>query len=272
MLALLEKVRWQDLVYILLVSFILYRLLVIRKATRALQMMVGLAVLITVLLTARRFGLFAMDGLVTGIWFPLVLAVIVLFQPEIRRVLALIGQSPFGNRLAAAEESQTIEGTVRAIASLASKKIGAIIVLEREIELKDIVEMGVLLDAKVSRELLISLFLPASPLHDGAVIIKGNRVIAAGCFLPLTLGPDISKVLGTRHRAALGVTEETDAVVIVLSEETGTLSVIIGGKMTRDLDAAALRRILARIFLREKRREESAVFKKIRGLFPNWLK
>jgi len=272
MIELIDKVRWQDLVFILLVSFILYRLFILRKATRALQMMVGLAILATVLLTAHWFGFFTMNASVSNIWFQLALAVIVLFQPEIRKVLSHIGRRPFGNRLAAAEESQTIEETVRTIASLSSRKIGAIIVLEREIELKDIVEMGVLLDAKVSKELLISIFLPASPLHDGAVIIKGNRVIAAGCFLPLTLSPDISKVLGTRHRAALGVTDETDAVVIVLSEETGTLSVIIGGKMTRELDVAALRRILARIFLREKRREEGAVFKKIRELFPHRLK
>lgn len=268
----LQGMRWQDLVYILLVVFILYRLFVLRKTTRALQMMVGLAVLVAALLTARWLGLFTLDGLVTNFWSQLLLAMIVLFQPEIRRALAQIGQSLFNYSPTSAEESQTIEETLRAIVALASKKIGAIIVLEREIELKDIVEMGVPLDAKVSKELLVSIFLPASPLHDGAVIIKGNRVIAAGCFLPLTLGPDISKVLGTRHRAALGVTEETDAVVIVLSEETGTLSVIIGGKMTRELDAAALRRVLARIFLREKRREERAVFKKIREYFPIRLK
>jgi len=271
-LELAKTFRWQDLVYLFLVVVFLYRVFVLRKASRALLMMVGLAVLITVLLSAYWLGLFASDGLVTNFWSQLLLAVIVLFQPEIRRVLAQMGHGLFSYNLTSVEGSQTIEETIRAIVSLASKKIGAIIVLEREIELKDIVEMGVPLDAKVSKELLVSIFLPASPLHDGAVIIKGNRAIAAGCFLPLTLGPDISKVLGTRHRAALGVTEETDAVVIVLSEETGTLSVIIGGKMTRELDAAALRRVLARIFLREKRREERAMFKKIREHFPIRLK
>lgn len=272
MLELTKNFRWQELVYILLVVFIFYRLFVLRKASRALQMMVGLAVLVTALLTAHWLGLFTPDELVTNFWSQLLLAVIVLFQPEIRRALAQIGWSLFNYNLTSAEESQTIEEIIRAIVSLAAKKIGAIIVLEREIELKDIVKMGVPLEAKVSKELLISIFLPASPLHKGAVIIKGNRAVAAGCFLPLTLGPDISKVLGTRHRAALGVTEETDAVVIVLSEETGTLSVIIGGKMTRELDAVALHRVLTRIFLREKRREERVVFKKIREHFPIRLK
>jgi diadenylate cyclase len=271
-LELAKNFRWLDLGYILLVVFIIYRLFFLRKATRALQMMAGLAVLVTALLAAHWLGLFTPDGFVTNFWSQFLLAVLVLFQPEIRRALARIGQILFNYNLTSFEESQTIEETIRAIVSLAAKKSGAIIVLEREIELKDIVEMGVPLDAKVSKELLISIFLPASPLHDGAVIIKGNRVIAAGCFLPLTLGPDISKVLGTRHRAALGVTQETDAVVIVLSEETGTLSVIIGGKMTRELDAAALRRVLTRIFLKEKRREERAVLKKIREHFLIRLK
>jgi uncharacterized protein (TIGR00159 family) len=145
--------------------------------------------------------------------------------------------------------------------------MGAIIVLEQESELKDIVEVGVAVDAKLSKELLLSLFMPYSPLHDGAVIIKGNRMVAAGCFLPLTLNPEVSKMLGTRHRAALGVTEETDAVVIVVSEETGAISVIIGGKLTRELDAAALRRVLTRIFMRDKR-EGLAIVERLKEFFP----
>jgi diadenylate cyclase len=271
-LELAKDFRWPDLVYLLVVVLIAYRLFVLRKAARILQMITGFTVLVTAFLTAHWLGFFTTDGFVANFWPQLLLAVIVLFQPEIRRALAQIGQVLFNYSPASVEESKTIEETIRAIISLADKKIGAIIVLEREMELKDIVEMGVPIDANVSKELLISIFLPASPLHDGAVIIKGNRVVSAGCFLPLTLGPDISKVLGTRHRAAIGVTEETDAVVIVLSEETGTLSVIIGGKMTRELDVAALRLVLTRIFLKEKRREERAMLKKISERFSARLK
>lgn len=247
----LWAIRWQDMVDVLLVAFILYRLFLIVKGTRAFQMLMGLATLVIAFVVSRGMGLYTVDWLIQSFWSYIILALIILFQPEIRRALAQMGANPLTERLTPVEEFRYIEEIVRACISLANKKIGAILVVERNTALKDIVEMGVTLDAKISKELLTSIFLPASPIHDGAVILKGDRIIAAGCFLPLTLSANISKTLGTRHRAAIGITEETDAVVIIISEETGTVSVSSGGKMNRELDAAALRRVLTRIFIRE---------------------
>lgn len=265
--ALLPTLRWQDVLDILIVATVLYWLFLILKGTRALQMVVGLALLLVASIVSKWAELYTVDWLITSFWAQVVLVIVILFQPEIRRALAQIGQTPFARALTPTEESRTLEEVIRACVSLANKRAGAIIVLERDTELRDIVEVGVRLEARVSKELLTTIFMPYSPLHDGAVIIKGDRIIAAGCFLPLTLNPDISKMLGTRHRAALGVTEETDAVVITVSEETGAISVIIGGKMTRELDAAGLRRVLTRIFLRE-RRDAPVWLQRIRGLFP----
>ena len=200
-------------------------------------------------------GLVSNGWLATGFVSQLVLIMAVLFQQEIRRALAQIGRLGFSNHsLTAMDESRTLEEIIRAVVPLADDHIGAILVLERESELWDIVELGVPLEAKVSRELLTSIFMPQSPLHDGAVVIRKDRVVAAGCFLPLNLDPDLGRMLGTRHRAALGVTEESDAVVITVSEESGAISVIMSGNMMTDLDAASLRKLLARIFLNENRK------------------
>jgi len=263
----LSTLRWQDILDIAIVATVVYWLFLILKGTRAFQMMIGLALLLLASVISKSADLYTVDWLVTSFWAQVVLVIVVLFQPEIRRALAQIGQNPFSRTLVAGEESRTLEEIIRAVILMANKRMGAIIVLEREIELKDIVEVGVALDARLSKELLLSIFMPYSPLHDGAVIIKGHRLVAAGCFLPLTLSPDVSKMLGTRHRAALGVTEETDAVVIVVSEETGAISVIMAGKLTRELDSAALRRVLTRIFVREKQ-EGLAVVERLKELFP----
>lgn len=267
MLDLLSTLRWQDLVDIAIVATVLYWLFLILKGTRAFQILMGLALLLLASVISKSAELYTVDWLVTSFWSQVVLVLVVLFQPEVRRALAQIGQNPFSRSLTAGEESRTLEEIIRAVVLMANKRMGAIIVLEREIELKDIVEVGVAVDAKLSKELLLSLFMPYSPLHDGAVIIKGDRLIAAGCFLPLTLSPDVSKMLGTRHRAALGVTEETDAVVIVVSEETGAISVIIAGKLTRELDAAALRRVLTRMFVRDTQ-EGLAIVERLKEFFP----
>lgn len=263
----IKNIRWQDVLDILLVAFIFYRLILILKGTRTLQMLVGLAILLFALIVSKWIELYTIDWMVTKFWSQIVIALIILFQPEIRRALAQIGKNPFSN-LTPMEEFRTLEEIVRASVSLANKRIGGIIVLEREMELREIVEMGIQLDAKVSKEILTSIFLPQSPIHDGAVIIKGDRIIAAGCFLPLSLGHDISKILGTRHRAAMGITEETDAVAIVLSEEMGTISVIIGGKMTREVDAAALRRILTKIFIKERKKNGITIIQKLMDFLP----
>ena len=157
--------------------------------------------------------------------------------------------------LSSVEESKFIEEAVKAAVSMANKRIGALIVLERDTDLSTIVEMGTELDAKVTKEILVSIFLPYSPIHDGAAIIRSGRIIAAGCFLPLTLSSNLSKSLGTRHRAAVGLTEESDAVVVVVSEETGEISVVTGGAIAHNTDAPALRKTLSDIFVRKKDRK-----------------
>jgi len=246
---LFNLIRWQDIVDIILVSAIIYRILLIIKGTRAARMLMGLGVVFIVLLFSRYAGLYTIDWIIQSLWTQIVLALIILFQPEIRRTLAHMGEAKFLPSFASAEEVKSIEEIVRASVSLANKKIGALIVIERETNLKDFIEMGTQLDAKVSRELLLSIFHPASPIHDGAVIIRGNRVVAAGCFLPLSLSTRISKSLGTRHRAGIGLTEETDAVVIIISEETGTITTAVGNTINRDLNIDSLRNFLAEHFI-----------------------
>ena len=269
---LLQEIRWQDIIDILIITFVFYRLLLLIKGTRAFQMLMGLVILFIAYVISKWAGLYTLEWLIQSLWSYFVLALIILFQPEIRRALAQMGQNPLTQRLISIEESKNIEEIIRACVSLANKKIGAILVIERKIQLRDLVEMGIPLDARITKELLTSIFLPYSPIHDGAIIINGDRIAAGGCFLPLTLSPNISKSLGTRHRAAIGVTEETDAVAIVVSEETGTISVSIGGDMTRDLDAAALRRLLTRIFQRERKKERNHWLGKIESLFPRRMK
>ena len=248
MLEILKEHRWiLDILDIALMSIILYRLLLIVKGTKAAQMRLGLAILLLASLASRYLELFTIDWLVQSFWAQIVIAMIVLFQPEIRRALAHIGEAQFLN-FASAEELKSLEEIVRAAVSLANRKIGALIVIERDTSLKDFVEIGTSLDARVSKELLLSIFHPTSPIHDGAVIIKGNRVSAAGCFLPITLSSELSKSLGTRHRAGIGLTEETDAVAIIVSEETGLISVGLGGKIEEKMDMGTLRDMLTDIF------------------------
>lgn len=262
----IKTIRILDILDILIVAFVLYRIFLIIKGTRALQMLVGIAILLAAFVVSRWLELYTIDWIVQSFWSQIVIALIILFQPEIRRALAQMGQNPLLRTISAIEETRFIEEIIRTAVSLANKKIGAIIVLERETELGDLIEMGTALDAKVSKEILTSIFLPYSPIHDGAVIIKDGRIAAAGCFLPLTMSAAVSKTLGTRHRAAVGITEETDAAVIAVSEETGTISVAVEGKLTREVDAGALRRILTKIFITG-RKEKGAFVKRLGRLF-----
>ncbi|MFO0753053.1 MAG: diadenylate cyclase CdaA [Thermodesulfovibrionales bacterium] len=253
MLELFKQIRWQDFIDILLVSLILYRLLLIIKGTKAAQMLVGLGVLLVASFFSKYLQLYTMDWIIQSFWSQVVIALIVLFQPEIRRALAQMGESSFLQNFTSAEELKSLEEIVRASIALANRKIGGLIVIEREISLKDYVEIGTPLDAKVSKELLLTIFHPTSPIHDGAVVIRGNRVVAAGCFLPITLGPSVSKSLGTRHRAGIGIAEETDAVAIIISEETGSVSIAIDGKLETRLDMGTLREMLTDLFTEQKK-------------------
>lgn len=256
MIELLRQIRWQDLFDIIFVSIVLYRVLLLIKGTRAAQMLAGIGILIAASFLSKYLQLYTMDWLVQSFWSQLVIVLIILFQPEIRKALAQVGESPFFQGFTSAEGLRSLEEIVRSAVALANRKIGALIVIERDVSLKDYVEIGTPLDAKVSKELLVSIFHPASPIHDGAVIIRGNRVVAAGCFLPITLGVDVSKSLGTRHRAAIGISEETDAVAIIISEETGNISVAIGGRLESPVDMGSLRDMLTTIFVETREPEE----------------
>lgn len=244
----LRTLRWRDALDILLLTGALYWILVAFKGTRAAQMLVGVLLLGGASLAARRYELFGTSWVLENFWAYWVLVLIVLFQPELRRALAEVGQSRLLYRVLGAtrqEQRHVVDDLVEAAHALASKRVGALIVLERAVGLRHYAELGVPLDALVSSDLLESLFHPSSPLHDGAVFIQGTRLVAAGGFLPLSRNPELGRKLGTRHRAALGLSEETDAVVVVVSEETGRISLAVRGQMESPLDRSALRGRLA---------------------------
>jgi diadenylate cyclase len=248
MTRLLSDIGWRDALDVTIIAFLVYRMLLILKGTRAARMLVGLLVLLTVSIVARLVPLYTMDWLLHSVWSYIMIALIVLFQPEIRRTLAEMGAAPFLQGRSSAADIKGVEEIVRATVMLAQRQIGALIVLQRDTELPEIEEFGVPLDARVTKELLMSIFHPTSPIHDGAVIVRGTRVRAAGCFLPLSLSPAISKTLGTRHRAAIGLTEDTDAVVVIVSEETGGISLSVDGRLDTHLDMGTLRDTLTGFF------------------------
>jgi len=242
----------RDTLDIVLVTLGIYWLLLLIRGTRAVQILLGLIVLIVAWMAAEMFQLVTLRLILDNFLSSAVLIIIVLFQHDIRRALARVGRG-FFPAVSAQQESQMLEEVVRAAQILSQKRVGALIVLERETSLDDQIEAGSPIDSTVSKELLTSLFLPYSPLHDGAVIIQHGRISQAGCILPLTLRSDLPEGAGTRHRAAVGITEETDALVIVVSEETATISVVLAGEMIRDLDAPRLRVVLTEVLSGERR-------------------
>jgi len=246
-LEVLKNIRPLDLLDIALVTFVIYRIILLIKGTRAVQMLLGLAVILGVYVASQIGGLNTIHWLLDNFLSSIILVIVVLFQNDIRRALIHVGRNPFFADLSFQEETQAMEELVKACVNLANKRIGALIAIERETGLKDFLEVGVDIDSKVNSDLITSIFLPYSPIHDGALVIQQGRIKQAGCFLPLTQNPDVSKNLGTRHRAAIGLTELVDAVAIVVSEETGKISVVIGGRITRDLDSTSLRRVLKRL-------------------------
>ncbi len=233
----------RDTIDVVLVAFGIYWLLLLMRGTRAVQILVGLIVLVVANVAADFFNFLTMRVILEKLTEPAVIIIFILFQHDIRRALARVGRG-FFRSVSDQQESQMLEEVVRAAQGLAQRRLGALIVLERDTGLDDQIEAGVALDSNVSKELLISVFVPYSPLHDGAVVIQRGRLSHAGCILPLTLRRDLPEGVGTRHRAAVGITEETDAVVIVVSEETASISVVMSGEMVSGLDAARLRVIL----------------------------
>ncbi|MBA2662154.1 MAG: TIGR00159 family protein [Bradymonadaceae bacterium] len=247
---------WQETFLVLLdmaiVFFVIYRILLLIKGTRAVQMLVGLVLVLVFFFLSQEDYL----HLATTNWFidmfiaNFIVIIVIIFQSDIRRALAQVGRAPLFSGSGSFEETSVLEEVVKASVMLASRKLGALIAIEREADLSHYTEEGIKLDSFVSKDVLFTLFLPEhqNPLHDGAVIIQKGRISAAGCFLPLTINPRVEKTLGTRHRAAIGLSEDTDSAIVVVSEETGTISVAYDGELYRDLDANALRAILQKIY------------------------
>lgn len=246
--------NWSGIVEILVMAVVLYYIMNFFKGTRSAQVMTGfIFILIALTALTRFFNLDALNWILQRISVYAAVAFIVIFQPEIRRALAEIGkQSVFASRVS---ERIMVDNIVSAVTLLSSKKIGALIAVQREIGTRAIEETGTRIDSVVTSELLASIFYPMTPLHDGGVIIKSNRIKAAGCLFPLSQQSELSKTLGTRHRAAIGLTEETDALVVVVSEETGSISFAYNGRLTRGLDEARLRRMLSALLLRSEKRK-----------------
>jgi diadenylate cyclase len=235
---------WLDLVDILIVAFLIYQLLQFIRGTHAVQMALGALVLVLLYWLSQLLHLETVNWLLRTFMPYLVFGIIVVFQAEIRKVLAQLGKTPLPGMFGSPRTEEVIDEVVLAATTLAAQRTGAIVVVERDMGLRSYIETGIALDAYVTYDLLISIFNPGTPLHDGAVIIQGNRVAAAACFLPLTVNPQLSRELGSRHRAAIGVTEDTDALAVVVSEETGVISLVVGGRIRRELEAASLKAAL----------------------------
>jgi diadenylate cyclase len=235
-------VGWWDLLDIAIVSFIFYEFLKLIRGTRAVQMAAGSLLIVGLFYLSHLMPLQTLNWMIRNMLVYVAFAAIVIFQSDIRRALAHFGQAPFFryfNRQEAANE--TIEELVVAATMLSSQRTGAIIAIEREIGLRNYIESGIPVDATMTYDLLVTIFQVGSPLHDGAVIIQEDRIAAAACFLPLTVNPRVSRELGTRHRAAIGLTEESDAVAVVVSEERGQIALAIDGNIERDVTAEQLR-------------------------------
>ncbi|MEH7108290.1 MULTISPECIES: diadenylate cyclase CdaA [Bacillaceae] len=237
---------------ILLVWYVIYKLINVIKGTKAVQLLKGILVILIVRVASDFFGLTTLSWMMQQVITYGFLAIIIIFQPELRRALEQLGRGKFFSRSTNPDDDgqeKTVEAIIKATEYMAKRRIGALISIERETGMSDYIETGIPLYSKISSELLINIFIPNTPLHDGAVVIQKNSVAAAACYLPLSESPFISKELGTRHRAALGISEVTDSVTVVVSEETGSISLTKNGELHRDLGAEEFKEILARELL-----------------------
>ncbi|MDD7215663.1 MAG: diadenylate cyclase CdaA [Anaerovoracaceae bacterium] len=243
-----------DILDILIVTFIIYKLLDFIRETRAEQLAKGLLVLVIITVLSKVLQLYTLHWILSGVMTVGLIAIVVIFQPELRRGLEYLGRSKLSNVLTEVDKDEAkhmVGQLVEAVDTMSSSRTGALIVIEREISLNDIAETGTVIDAAVSAQLIGNIFYEGAPLHDGALIIRGDRLYAAGCVLPLTQNKDLNKELGTRHRAGIGITENSDALVIIVSEETGIISTAQNGKLTRFLDAKNIEKMLYSIYLEE---------------------
>jgi diadenylate cyclase len=241
-----------DIVDILIVSYIVYKLILLLQGTRAVQLLKGIVVVVVAWMISIYFGLRTLQWLMSQLFTFGVLAIIIIFQPELRRALEQLGRGRLFSRSPQVDEqtvTKAIGDIVKAVNYLSKRRIGALIVLERETGLADYIETGIEVSSVISSELLINIFIPNTPLHDGAVVIRKDRIMAAGCYLPLSENPFISKELGTRHRAGIGMSEVSDAVCVIVSEETGQISVAVNGVVDRDMKEEKL---IERLFMEMK--------------------
>lgn len=226
---------------VIIVTVVVYRGLLFIRGTRAAPMLAGLTLMVLMYFLAKPLGLVTLSWMLNNFLSSLILVVVVIFQDEIRRGLTKVGSQPFFRARGKSTLDKTLEDIALVCSKLAQARCGALIVIQREVGLDEFVEDAVSLDAQVSRKLLFTIFLKESPLHDGAVVIDGDRIKVAGCVLPLSFNPDLDPNLGTRHRAALGISERTDAIVVVVSEENSSISLVHEGEMVRNLDDSSLR-------------------------------
>jgi diadenylate cyclase len=243
----LQDFRWiLDVVDILIVAFLIYHIFLLVRGTRAAQMFLGLVGILGLTVLAELAHLASLNWLLASLRTVWVVAFLIIFQPELRRGLSQIGNSWVFRRLVPLRETSHLGEIEDALANLQRRGLGAILVLERNTGLRGVTETGTTLDATLTAELIETIFTPPSPLHDGAVIIRGNQIVAAGCILPLSQNPNLDRSLGTRHRAAIGLSEETDALCLVVSEETRNISIAERGNLIRNVDPTSLKGILSR--------------------------
>lgn len=241
---------WRGVIEIIIMFVMFYFFSRMFRGTRSTQVITGLIVVVIALLgITQLFHLMTLNFLLRQFFLYAALGVLIVFQPEIRRALAEIGRKPKFH--STSETRAMVDAVVQATVELSEQRIGVLIAIERDIQTRSIQETGILIDSRVNAELLMCIFFPHTPLHDGGIILSGNRIAAAGCLFPLSQRTEISRGLGTRHRAALGLTEETDAIVVIVSEETGTISVSSQGTLSRDFDAERLRRYLLSVLTKE---------------------
>lgn len=242
-------IGWREILDIILVSFLYYRLILLVRGTRALPVLYGLATVVVVYYLSAYLGLATIHWMLEKFLGSLFLVAIILFQGDIRKGLAEVGTGGFWRRQRTTND-ETLDRLVRALVTMAELRVGALVVIEKTVPLGDVIERGVTLNAEVTSELLMTIFYPGTSLHDGAAVLRGDTLVAAGCILPLSTNPKIAQLYGTRHRAAIGISEETDAVVAVVSEERGAISVVIGGRLVANLDETRLRRVLRNAWAR----------------------
>ena len=259
MAELFQKLGPWAIVDILIIAAIIYRLLLLIRGTRAMQMVLGILILAGLtFLVSQIYPLTTLKWVMDKFYSSIIIIIVILFQEDIRRVLSRMGKKTVFQSGEAVSSRQILDEITRAASSLTAKKMGALIVIERNIILSRYVDIGVLVDSRISKELLVSVFHPTSPIHDGAVIIQQGRIAAAGCFLPLTRDEKVDPDLGTRHRAAIGMSQETDALVVVVSEETQAISLVVDGSVSRNLGPKELRKVLRNLLSPEREQTEKS--------------